>query len=318
VLGYVAGSLALAVTVWLMIPWRPRLAPRRSHLPKMLRFGGILTLVDINAAVQSNLDYIFIGRILGPAQLGLYTIGFRVPGLLIGNVTGVAGRVLFPAFAAVDRRRLGEAFLLSLKYTLMFALPLTAAVAVLAEPITLAVFGDQWRRSVPVMQLITIWSLAVAIGIPAGTAYKSTGRPGVLLALGIPRTLLLAAAIAIFVDEGIVAVAACLAVVTGLSSLVNLGLASRLLEVRVRAIWSAAWPAIAAAAGMAAVLILVDRTIASPWPTLLAGASLWGCAYLVLVWVLARDSLRYLREMAFPRANAPKEAVTPSETPTAV
>ena len=82
IIGYLAGSVALTVVLWIMVDWRPRLKPKREHLPKMLRFGGMLTAVDITAAVFSNTDYTFIGRVLGATQLGLYTLGFRLPELL--------------------------------------------------------------------------------------------------------------------------------------------------------------------------------------------------------------------------------------------
>jgi O-antigen/teichoic acid export membrane protein len=313
VLGYIAGSVAFVLVVWLMVPWRPKLAPKRAHLPQMLRFGGLLTLVDINAALGSNLDYLFIGRVLGATELGLYTIGFRVPSLLIGNVSAVAGRVLFPAFAAVERARVGEAFITSLRYTMMFAVPLAAGLAVLAHPAILAVFGSQWKDSIPVMQVLTIWALGVAVGIPAGTAYKSTGRPQVLLALGVPRALLLGATIAIFVDQGIVAVAACLASVTGLFAVINLGFAARLLKVRAVAILKAAWPSIVATAAMVAALVPLERAIDADWPALVCGALIGSCVYVAFLWLLARESLIQLRDTAFPRKLPGEDPLAPSD-----
>ena len=70
-----------------------------------MRFGGQLTGVDVLAAVQNNTDYFFIGRFLTAADLGLYTLGFRLPELLVLNLAVVTGKVLFPAFAAIDRSR---------------------------------------------------------------------------------------------------------------------------------------------------------------------------------------------------------------------
>jgi PST family polysaccharide transporter len=300
VIGYLAGTVGLVVVLWAMVPWRPTLRPQTAHLRRLLGFGGTLTGVDILAAVQSNIDYILIGRVLGATDLGLYTLGFRVPELLILNASVVAGRVLFPAFAAVDRERLGRAFLLSLRYTLMLALPVAAALTVLAEPVVLTLFGSQWERSVPAMQLLTLYAFAVTVGIPAGTAYKAIGRAGVLLALGIPRTILLVGAVAIFVNEGIVAVAACMAGVTLLFAAIGLALAMRLLAVGPRSVWSAAWPLVVASAAMAAVMLPLDRAIEPHWLTLVSAGLLGGAVYVALLWALARDALEHLRDTAFP------------------
>ena len=116
----------MSATLWAVVPWRPRLRGRRSHLPVLVRLGAAYSGVDVLAAVSANVDYLFVGRVLGPAALGLYSIAFRLPDLLVMNLSLVAGRVLFPAFAAVARDALGGAYLLAFRYTMLFAIPLAA------------------------------------------------------------------------------------------------------------------------------------------------------------------------------------------------
>jgi lipopolysaccharide exporter len=273
----------------------------------MLTFGGKLSGVNLITAIETNLDYLFIGRVLGATDLGLYSLGFRLPELLILNLSMVAGQVLFPAFASVDRADLGRAFHASLRYTLMIALPMAAALAVLAHPFVIGLFGDQWERSVPAMRVLTLYALAVAIAIPGGTVLKATNRAGILLMLSIPEGIVLFAAIWIFVDDGIVAVATCMASVLGVFALVSTVAGMRVLDVGPRQVWTALWPPLAATAGMVAVLFPIERTIDSPWPALVAGAVLGGTTYLALLWVFARDALIRLRDLA--RAPGP----TPGE-----
>jgi O-antigen/teichoic acid export membrane protein len=298
VLGYLAGSVALTIVLWWMVPWRPSLNPRREHLRSMLGFGGMLTGLNLLTAIETNLDYLFIGRFLTATDLGLYSLGFRLPELLILNLSVVAGQVLFPAFATIDRERLSRAFLLSLRYTLMIALPMAAALAVMAEPFVLALFGDQWERSVPAMRVLTLYALAVAVSIPGGTVFKATGRAGVLLAISVPEAVVLLVALRIFVDDGIVAVAAVMASVLGLFALVSTIAGMIALRVGPRALWSAVWPPLVATAGMAAVLFPIERAIDSPWPALIAGGLAGSAVYLGLLWVVARDALLRLRDMA--------------------
>src|SRR4051812_28622426 len=102
-LGYVIGELALSVTMWVLVPWRPRLRLQSRQLRPLLGFGGALAGVDVLAAIQSNVDYVFVGRVLGVGALGVYTLAFRLPDLIINNLTIVASMVLFPAFALVER-----------------------------------------------------------------------------------------------------------------------------------------------------------------------------------------------------------------------
>lgn len=298
--GYLAGTATWVVTLWLLVPWRPALKPQRAYLGGMLRFGGTLTAVDILAALINQVDYAFVGRVLGATALGLYTLGFRLPELLIVNFAIVAGKVLFPAFATVDRSGLDRAFLVSMRYTLLITLPMAVGLVVLAHPLTIAVFGDKWAGAAPVARVLTVYALGVTIGIPAGIVYKATGRASVLLKLAIPRAALVVTSIAIFVNDGIVAVALCQAAVAALFASIGIALASRLLHVSFHRIWSAVWAPLAAAAGMAAVMVPVAQRVSSPWPALLAGAAAGGTVYLALVLLLAQDTVQHLKETLFP------------------
>jgi PST family polysaccharide transporter len=300
VIGYLAGSAAMTASLWALVPWRPRIGIVRSDVRSLLRFGGAITALDVLSAIIANVDYIFVGRVLGAAPLGLYTLGYRLPELLVVNLAVVAGLVLFPAFAGIERSGLGDAFVTSLRYTLMVGIPLSVGLAVLAEPVTLAAFGDQWHGSVAVMRVLTVFAFAVTIGMPAGTAYKSLGRVDVLLKLAIPRAILAVTAIAIFADQGIVAVAACQAGVAALFAAIGIALAARLLGTGGRQIATAALPAVSAGVPLAVVLLAVEHTLDDPWLTLAAALPLGAVTYVGALWLVAPDALRRLWRTAFP------------------
>jgi O-antigen/teichoic acid export membrane protein len=295
VVGYLAGTAALTATLWALVPWRPTGRPSRAQLPRMLRFGSTLTAVDILAAVISQVDYAFVGRVLGTGALGLYALGWRIPQMLIISLAVVAGRVLFPAFASVDREALGRAYLVSLRYATIVALPLAVGVAVLAEPLVVALFGDRWAPAVDCMRVLSLYAFGVALGIPAGIAYKATGRAGVLLKLAIPRAALAVTSIAVFVHEGIVAVAACQAGVAALFAVINIAIASRMLEVRPGRLAVAVLPAVVAAGGMGVAVLAVSLSIDTPWAALAVGILVGAAVYAALLRLTAPEVLQDLR-----------------------
>ncbi len=303
VIGYLAGTVALSATLWIVVPWRPRLRARRRDLRGLLRFGAAYSGVDLMAAISNNVDYVFVGRVLGPVSLGLYSIGFRLPELLIMNLSLVAGRVLFPAFAAVAREALADAFLVAFRYTMMIAMPLAAGLAALSHPVILALFGDKWEGSVGAMRVLSLYALFLTVNIPAGTAYKASGRPQVLLALAIPRFVVLVAALALLVDHGIVAVAACQAGAAGLVALLSTALAARLLAVRPGALLAELWAPLLAAALTGAALFGVQRVLPS-WPALVVGVLMGASVYVGVLWVIKREALEQLwRRLRPPRAH---------------
>ena len=300
VLGYVAGTTAMTTTLWILVKWRPKLRPRRDHLRELLGFGGALTGVSLAGAVLGNVDRLLIGRVLGAAPLGLYSLASRLPELLIINLSVVAGQVLFPAFAAVDRDALHAAFLTSLRYAAMVALPLAAFMGILAEPLVLAAFGDQWLEAVAVMQIFTLYALASPITLVCGTVYKARGKAGLLLRMSVLQVLITIPAVAIAVDEGIVAVAICQAAAAGVILLVSLVVAMRMLEVRVPPVLVALWPPVVGAGAVAGLAWLTDRIVGGTWATLLVAAPLCGIAYVALMWLLARESVQRLVEAVRP------------------
>jgi PST family polysaccharide transporter len=265
----------------------------------------VLTIVDIGAVIFYNTDYLFIGRVLGASSLGLYTIGFRIPELAILNVAHVASDVLFPAYSALDRSRLREGYLASLRYLSMLTIPLAAGLAALARPVILVVFGHQWVGSISVTRAIAAYTLCATLAIPPGTVLKVTRRAWLMVAFSIPLLLILVGLLAIFTSQGILAVALA---TTGLQATVapiQVLVVSRQLQLPVRESVRVLIPPALAAAIMAAALVAIDNAISAPLAALFVGLPLGALVYTAVLWSLARDELRLLRGLAFPRTVPP-------------
>lgn len=294
VLGYLIGTTARTALLWGLIPFRPKLRLSREHLRSLVRFGGVLTLVDVMAAIVQNIDYLFVGRVLGSTALGLYMMGYRLPELLIMNVAIVAGGVLFPAYSELGRERMQDGFLVSLRFTTALVLPIGFALVLLAKPFVLALFGPHWHRSIPVLRVLAAYAVLTTINIPAGTIYKVTGRAWILLTIGVPYLIGLFAALVVFGSKGILAVAICMAASQALTALAYLIVAQRILRVSYgRMARSVAGPLVASL-GMACALIPVVGLIEAPWPALLVGGLVAALAYAFLARLLVRDLVRRL------------------------
>ena len=113
----------------------------------------------------------------------------------------------------------------------------------LADPLVLALFGPRWSEAAPVIQLLGIAYLGSPISQVTGSAYKAIKRVDVLIKLGALQLPLLVGLLAIFVDDGIVAIAGCQAGVRVLFSAIGVFVATRELGLRACELWNAAWPA---------------------------------------------------------------------------
>ena len=298
VFGYLAGSAAMTVSLWLLVRFRPRPQIRRTHLGRLLRFGGGLTFLGIITFVDSNVDYLLIGKVLGETDLGLYTLAFRLPQLVILNIAIVAGLVLFPAFAEIGRDAIAGAYLTALRYVMIACTPLAVAFFVLAEPLILIAFGPQWVDAIPAMRILSLYAFALTIGMPAGNAYKAIERVDVLIKLAIPHVLVLVGLILIFVDQGITAVAACMAAAAAALTVASIIVAGPMLRVGYRRMFTAAWPALAAGVAMCAIMATLTVVIDDPYVRLVVALPLGGMAYLGTLWLIAPEALKRLWKTA--------------------
>jgi lipopolysaccharide exporter len=315
VIGYIVGVSALVVALWVLIPWRPRLRVVRSHLGSLLRFGGAITGVDVLSSVLSNADYVVVGKVLGAASLGVYTLAFRLPELAIINVANVAGEVLFPTYANVDRRALEHTYLVSLRYMLILCLPLAVGIVLLADPLIHVAFGDKWASAVVPMQLIAAYAFAVTVGIPAGVAYKAVGRADILLKLAIPRTVLFLTLLAILVNRGLTWVALSHAVTAGIFSVIGIYIASRMMRTPVTRLLRLGLVPAAATLVMGAVVFGLDTAIAPAWASLAAAVPAGALAYGLVLWRLAPEVVTDLRaKLSRQKAIEPEDITEVRET----
>jgi O-antigen/teichoic acid export membrane protein len=303
-IGFIAGVLASTASLIVLVDFRPRLRLTRRHLKDLMKFGGVLTLVDIGSTLTYNLDYVFVGRVLGAASLGLYTIGFRLPELVILNLANVAADVLFPAYSAVDAEHLRDAYLVALRYVAMATLPAAVTLILLARPIILVAFGHHWTHSITVMQVITLYTMCVVLTIPSGSIFKVTGRAWIMLVFSVPGIAVLFVGLLIFAHDGILAVAWTTTGMQATALPFEIWWGSRQLGVPVLASLQAIAPTVIAAAGMAAVIFALATFITVPILAILAGTLVGSSVYLGLLFLTARDSLERLRAMAFPASVA--------------
>lgn len=300
VLGYVAGSATITITLWLLVPWRPRLRPRRAHLRSLLSFGGTLTGVNVMAAFLTQFDYVVVARVLGAASLGYYSMATRLPHYAILGLAAVANRVLFPAIASLQPDRIARALVKTFRYAGLVIFPIATFLAVLAESVTIALFGDQWGPSVGAMRVLCVWATASVFLYVLGSVFKAQSRPDLVLKLAVPQAVGLVVGTLFVVRYGIVAVSAVQAAIALLALGASIFVAKRLSGFPPGELLGALWQPAVAAFGLGATLWAVEHTISRPWPTIIIGGALGSAVYLAMIVILARESLADMKRTAFP------------------
>ena len=295
--GQLAGTAVSVIAFWLVISWRPTFQFDKTSARSLLSYGLQIVSNGGISIVLLNLDYLLIGHYMGAAALGVYTLAFRMPELLIKEFSSVIGRVMFPVYAKMkdDGQRLGRGFLLTLQYVNMITVPLGLGLALVAKPFVLVAFTDKWIEAIPVMSAIALYSLLRAMVFNVGDAYKAQGRPGLLTQIHLIQAIVSIPLLwwAAAVHGTITAVAWAQVAISFAAAIIKLLIAGRILNISLITILKALQGSLTAGALMtAAVLGLLQLGV--NWPPLLqliASIAIGGLIYVTTLWVLHRSTL---------------------------
>jgi PST family polysaccharide transporter len=278
----------------------------RDALAILLKFGLPLAAANIINFTLLNVDYAFVGHLIGPIALGAYVVAFTLassPGLVLGVVIN---SLAMPAFTRVkhDPDRMATAIASALRAVSLFLLPMCAMMLVLSRPLVYTVYGVKWAASVEVLSILSLYGAISVVCILFANILASLGKARFILVVQLLWIGALIPAMALGVHrDGIVGAAmAHIAVIGPLvmpSYLVALRKAS---GVRFSALGKAVFPPLIAASAAALAARSAASQFTSPLAQLVAGLAAGGLVYVVAaapqaVALLSRNQSEKLRAL---------------------
>ena len=253
--GFIAGSAVTTASLWIVTGYVPRLRLRAAIVKSMIGYGAGASMLSVITQITGQVDVLAIGRVLGQRALGLYALALRLPSLLLENIAYQVSLVAFPALArkrVTDESGVGATTNRLVLYQSLYALPLGAGMAVLAQPIVVTLFSSKWIDAAGVFAAVSVMSAIHASTFALGDAFKALGRQRVMVALNLIELPILVGAIIVVAPAGITAVAWARCAVIGLWVVLMTVSAARVLHVPARHTMRSMWPGTAGAIGVAA------------------------------------------------------------------
>jgi O-antigen/teichoic acid export membrane protein len=123
-------------------------------------------------------DALFIGKFLGSSPLGIYSMGKGLTQRPAQIILPVVTKVAFPYMARLqnDNEPLKKAYLNTLQHLCSVNFPIYAAMAILAEPIVMLMFGPKWRDAIPIVRILAIFNIFASGYSPVGSLLLAKGR----------------------------------------------------------------------------------------------------------------------------------------------
>jgi PST family polysaccharide transporter len=316
VYGQLAGITVATILLWIVVPWRPHFLINGKLARQLFKFGFAVMTDRAFTIFGDSFDYLLIGLYYSAdkAALGLYTLAYRLPDLLIINTLSVLAVVFFPAFASIQSQPdlLRKSFLASLRYVQLLVTPLCLGMLVAAEPIIRVIFGDQWLTSIPLMQILSLYALVLSIGFHVGDIYKAIGRPDILLKLAIPIFIVRLTALWIGSQYSLIGIATGHLVAASVELVIRASVTTRVIKVTLLQMLQQLTAFIAGMALLVfAVPVMYFMRDAAPFAQLIVVSFSGAVGYLGAVWFLERDAI--LKGLEFLRI-VPKTAPKVSES----
>ncbi len=301
VIGQIVGRATFTVLAWVVVSWRPRFRFFRDLAGQLLGFGYKIGIDSFLSALQANIDYVFIGRFLGERALGLYTVAFRVPEMVIINLCIVIAQVLFPTYSILqhDVEQLKRGMLTALRYIALVTVPAGIGLALISPVFTRVAFGMKFEESAPIMGVLSLYGMMLAISWNIGDVYKAIGRPDILWKTTLVEFCLLAPILYFLAQHSAFAVSLGHLSVAITVSIIRMIVASRVLKLPIRMFLAQFVPSVTGGLVMgAAVWLTLTLTSSLPDLASLVLAVLVGAVvYAAALWWLERDLALRVLEM---------------------
>ncbi|MDP8927697.1 MAG: lipopolysaccharide biosynthesis protein [Actinomycetota bacterium] len=299
--GFLAGELAGTVVSWFLVSLRPSWSLDRVAARTLLKFGFSVVGIKILGEIGTNADYLVVGNRLGPDELGFYSIAFRLPELFVGNIFWIFSSVAFPLYSktrALGSTAFRTSMLRALTFATLFGFPIGAGLAIVARDAVLVLFSSKWAPAIVPMALISIAFGVGSVGFASGDIFPALGKPGALLKIDTPLTVILVVAFVLAAPYGITAVAWVHLVISLLYAMVRLVVANRLVGSSLPENFRAMRAGLCATAGVVALALPVRLATTAGLGALLLTVLAGSVGGLVGLLASGRSSVDEVRSLA--------------------
>jgi PST family polysaccharide transporter len=301
---------AHALTIWIVDARVPTVMPTIAAIRDFARFAMSVLGGQVTIALSANIDYLLVGRFLGSATLGFYSIAWDLLRFFPFRLHKIAVRVTFPAFCRLqdDDEALARAYQDFFNYVARIVLPVLACMAIAAPELISTVYGRRWLPAAVPLRLLAGGLTLAGLREGTGTIFYAKDHPSFDIMLNGVRLVLIVAVIWMLKGYGIFGISAGMSVVEGAISVAGMALAAWLINTRLRDLMIFALPGLRLA-GLCVMATLAGKLIAHL-------AELEGVVALALMVLLPAVTLCWIEGAtmsrmvgaAFVRADAPAAA----------
>lgn len=179
----IAKSIVQLLIMYFACHWLPMFSFRKDIFKELYRYGvNIFTASCITKIIEEGSSF-FIGKVLSPFSLGIYTRGIQFSSLPSNTVGGIISSALFPSLSSIkeDSNRFSSVYHKVVESQAFLCSPTFVWLAVMAEPLVRILITDKWIAVVPVIQILCIGRLLIPAANITEQVLNAKGRSDLFL-----------------------------------------------------------------------------------------------------------------------------------------
>jgi O-antigen/teichoic acid export membrane protein len=179
--GTAAARLLEAAMLAVRAGWTPRLGWPGLGSRSILLFGMNVSAASLLWYLYSNADFAVVGKLLGPSELGYYSLAFGLMSLPVQKLTANVNKVAYPVFCRLqhDRARLRQWYLKLVTLLGLIAVPAMLGLSLVARDAIHVVLGAKWSPAVLPLQALSLVGALMVFGSSLPPLINALGRPDV-------------------------------------------------------------------------------------------------------------------------------------------
>lgn len=299
--GSAIGRLLEVVLLARRAAWRPRLHWLPTAASGLIHFGLHVSGANFLWYVYSNADYVVLGRLMGPVELGYYSLAYMLMSLPVAKITANLNQVAYPVFCRLqhDRPQLRAAYLRMTGVLGLVATPVMVGLALVADDAIVTVLGAKWTAAVLPFRALSLVGLLMVFGASLTPLINALGRPEILFRYALASVLVFPLAFILLGSRfGTIGVCAAWLVLYPVLLSILIVVARPVTGVGLTDMIRNQLPFLGSALLMALTVLLARQAAGDSLPgpvRLVLAIAVGSGAYAGSVWILARD--RVVREL---------------------
>ncbi len=266
-----------------------------NHATKdLFKYARPILGATLVAFLATRLDDLIVGKLLGPVELGFYSLAFTWGNLSVSSFTNALSRVFFPTLSKIqkDLARVRKGYLQALQWSNIVIAPICFGLIATAPYFIETLLGQKWLPAATALQILSLYGWFRGLGGIGGSMRKALGYPQIQFKLGALFLILMLIGIFPLTYRWGINGAACAvlipSIVCNCLGMIN---SKKILSLK----WGEVFTPLAIPTLLALVIALMMHFICQ-WASFIPAVIIGALLYLLTIWLVYRKELRSLQQ----------------------